>query len=120
MNDLFNYISLSKNADWLIAKFGDKCNVVTYTDVPDPNPIKPPTRTKMPTSTRGVFLRYRVQDIDGVNILRADQRVLLPSSISDVQMQGYIERGSEVWKIIHVERLKPGPVGMIWKLQVRQ
>lgn len=117
---MFDYVALAKNANALIHKFGDACNVVTYQNIPAPNPINPPTRQEVRHSTRGLFLRYRVEDIDGINVQRADQRLLLPSTVPEVLTQSLIERGNEVWKVITVERLKPGPTGMIWKVQVRQ
>lgn len=121
MTDLFDYIALAKNAEALIHKFGDTCTVVTNETIPAPNPIDPPQVVQNRFSTRGVFLRYRLEDIDGVNILRADQRLLLPSSVPLVQVQGLIERGqTEKWKVISVEQLRPGPTKMLWKVQVRQ
>jgi|SRR5690606_19093732 len=121
MNDLFNYITLAKNAEALIYKFGDKCVVTGYKDVPNPDPIKPPTRTPTSKDTRGVWLRYKLQDVDGTNILRGDQMVLLAGKI-EVDPRGIIHRGSEAWKIVATgtQLLKPGPTSMLWKVQVRQ
>lgn len=119
MSDLFDYVSLAKNAEALIRKFGDECKIVTYTDVPAPNPIDPPTRTPVKVGTRGVWGKFKLEDIDNVNILQADQRVLLAGRLI-IDSRAVIERGSEQWKIIAVERVKPGPTSVLWKVQVRQ
>lgn len=121
MSDLFDYITLAKNADSLIYKFGDKTTVVTYEDTPAQNPIDPPTRQESRIDTRGVYLKYKLQDIDGINVLRGDQMLLLPSSITTVDFRGLIVRNDvENWKVIDIVKIKPGPKNMLWKVQVRQ
>lgn len=126
MSDMFDYIRLSKRAADLIYKFGDACQVLTYTDVPNSNPAKPPVRSVQEYPTRGVFLKYKAEDIDGTRVLSKDQMVLLSARVEDMPPEGAVEgdhevvRGSESWKMINVSILKPGPVTMLYKVQVRR
>lgn len=122
----FDYSNLKNTATALITRFGGPCIVVTYTDTPNPNPIKPPIRTKVEYPTKGVFLKYKSEDIDGTRVLVKDQMVLLSADQASMPPEGEVEgdhevvRDGEVWKMISVSILRPGPVTMLYKVQVRQ
>nr|AYD82588.1 structural protein [Achromobacter phage vB_Ade_ART] len=121
----FDYSSLRDTAVRLIERFGAACSIVSYQDVPASNPADPPTRTKVTTGTVGVFLRYKSEDIDGTRVRAKDQMVLFHANPGDMPPEGEVEgdyevvRGSELWKMISVSILKPGPVTMLYKVQVR-
>lgn len=126
MAELFDYIRLSKTPVNLIYKFGDSCELVTYTDTPNPNPVDPPIRTRKVSPAKGVFLRYKSEDIDGTRVRTADQRVLLAAAAANMPPEGEVEgdyeivRNGETWKMVNVSILKPGPVTMMYTVQVRK
>lgn len=106
----------------VIELMGDALIVVTYVDVAALNPMDPPTRTKVEWGGKGVFAKYKVEEIDGSLILRGDQYVLVDGRAKSlpVSNNGTLVRGSENWKIMRIEEIKPGPLTILYKIQVRQ
>lgn len=123
---MFNYTNLRDTAAALIRRFGAPAVLVTYEDIPAPDPADPPVRTRVEHPTIAVFLKYRSEDIDGTRVLAKDQQVLMHADQSDMPPEGEVEGDHEIvrdgiaWKMIQVSILKPGPVTMLYKVQVRQ
>lgn len=103
----------------LIREFGDEIDVRSFVDTPAAFPYDPPIRTRVDVPAHGVFTMAREQDIDDTLVRRGDQRVLI-AGIIPVENSGMIVRGSELWKIIKIDPLKPGPVTMLYKAFVRK
>lgn len=114
-----------ESAKKLIAKFGQKVKLVTFTTaIPDLNkPWEPATPTRIEQDVDAVFLKYEQGNIDGQLIQAGDQKVLIPAVdavTDDPNVQGQIVRGSEIWKIISVGPLNPNGEKIMFTVQVRR
>lgn len=120
----FDYSNLSLSAANLIYRFGDAVSVRAFVDTPAANQIDPPTRTQINWDTRGVKLNIKSQDIDNSQVLVGDCMVLLTGDASKLPIEaknnGTIVIGSESWKIINIATVKPGPLTLLYKVQVRK
>jgi hypothetical protein len=127
MADLFDYVALSKTAASLINRFGDSVKVTTFVDIPTNGGIDPPTRTRKDWDTKAVSRVAKSQEVgqafgNGLMVLMSDKIVLLAGDGSDlpVDANGTIAFGTDLWKIMSVQQIKPGPVSMLYKVLVRK
>lgn len=66
----------------------------------------------------GLLTEYTEEEIDGVNILRGDRRVLVESS-NDLKGFNAVSIGTEFFSIVRVNVLRPGTTTIMYDIQVR-
>lgn len=101
------------------------------------NPVDPakPWRgsTEADTATvvvKGIFIEFEKEDFDGSLVRRGDKRVLIADksvideggAIPNLKIEDYdhILDGATRWKIITAELIEPGPLRIMFDIQVRQ
>lgn len=117
------YNRMLATASRLIKKFGAPTVFRSLLSVPNPNPSKPPTTTIVETTYDAVFTKIDEKEIDGTRILTGDMRVLVRGDITvDFKINGSIidPKDSSIWKVINILPVAPGPVCVIFKVQVRK
>lgn len=70
----------------------------------------------------GLFGRFAEEQIDGTQVRRGDQRLLLAAQglgAAPTTADAIID-GLDTWQVLHVETLRPGEVSLIHRLQVRR
>ena len=122
----FNYLPIQKVAADLIKDFGRVAQIRSQHSAPDPTePWKPGTPTEDVATVKAVFVKYKQKDINGEQIQMGDQYVLVAGDVAlDPNLKGTIVDGildsDPIWKIVKIQPIKPGPLEMLYKIQVRQ
>lgn len=107
----------------LLDKYGQTAQLVTVTT--EVNPDKPwetgPT-TEVTTDVRAVFLKFNQKYVDGEAIRKDDLQVVFPAKGVTVppDVSGFIQRGSQNWKIIQLVPIQPADQVILYKAQVRR
>lgn len=85
-------------------------------------PWEPATETVQQQSVSAVWAGYNGDEIDGTLILAGDAKVLIsPSGLSWLpETDCRIVDGSDTWRIVNVETVKPGATSVLLKCQVRR
>jgi hypothetical protein len=110
-------------ASRLIQKNGQPVTVRGIAPTAGPTPWRPgPPSVSDQVGISAVFLDYQQKYIDGEVIRMGDQQVLLPALglSAPPEVDGYILRGAEKWKILVVKPLNPNGQTILFELQVRQ
>lgn len=105
-----NYLGLQRVASNLIGGFGRSAlPLILRRDGVTDYPIK------------GVFVSYNSRQVDGDLIRRDDRELILPGdlAIEPNQETDVIIDGDDVLQIINVNRVQPGDVVIVWRLQTR-
>jgi len=68
----------------------------------------------------GLSVDYNEREIDETNVKRGDKKFLV-AAISIVDVTGYagLRDGEEIWKVVKVSALQPGPTRLLYTFQVR-
>lgn len=112
----FNYSGLQSTATRLISKFGRDFTLRT---LQKSGPSYNPVIVNSDVTVKGVFTKFKAGEIDGTLIQSSDKMVIIDSSvIPDVEQR--IVDGSNEYSIVDVDEIKPGEIGMIYKVQARR
>lgn len=102
---------------------GQQLTLRIFSHGSDPDePWKPAVATHTDTLVHGVFFRYSEELVDGSEIHKEDQKVLIPAKGLPLapDVNGHILRGAEVWKIVKVRTLNPAGDPILHTIQVRK
>lgn len=122
----FDYLPLQKIAADLIKQFGRQAQIRSQHSAPDPTePWKPGAPTEDVAIIKAVFVKYKEMYVNGEEIQMGDQYVLVAGTVPiDPNLKGTIVDGildtDPIWKIIKIQPIKPGPIEMLYKIQVRK
>lgn len=126
---MVDYASLASIAEKLIADNGRPVTLTRESETPAnaSQPWRGNTTTDVDSlSATAVLLEYDKKEIDGDQVRRGDQKVLLAANVvgSAKDLKDYdkmVDDGDgEAWRIEDVRTLRPGPTTVIYTLQVRQ
>jgi len=129
-----NYANFRALADRLISENGRDLTIVRRDQANFTDPAKPwrgsTEASTISTVVKGVFIEYEKEDVDGDLIRRGDKRVLIAASDVEDETTGtlnvkvedydHILDGTVRWKIIVAELIEPGPLRIMYDVQVRQ
>ena len=131
---MVDYVSFQNLAERLIEANGRDLSLVRRDQDNPVDPAKPwRGSTEAATITvvvKGVFVDFEKQDFDGSLVRRGDKRVLIAAksvtdeggSAANLKIEDYdhvLDAGVR-WKIITAELVEPGPLRILFDLQVRQ
>jgi hypothetical protein len=131
---MVDYVSFQNLAERLIEANGRDLSLVRRDQVNLTDPTKPwRGSTEVDTITvvvKGVFIDFEKEDFDGSLVRRGDKRVLIAAksvtdeggNASNLKIEDYdhiLDAGVR-WKIITVETIEPGPLRIMFDIQVRQ
>ena len=119
---------INENGRSLTLQREDQVNPV---DVAEPWRAADPAGANIVSLTvLGVFIEYEKEDFDGSLVRRGDKRVLVAAKDTEDVRTGTenilvedfdtLLDGAEIWKIITVEVIEPGPLRVMYDLQVRK
>lgn len=117
------YNRLASSATRLIKKYGKLTKFNGYIVVKDPNPSKPSTKTLVQKEYMAVFTRYKTEDVDGTRVQMGDMKVLVQGDMDPaIKQDGSIidPADGQVWKVMAIESIIPGPLNLLYKVQVRK
>lgn len=123
MTDAYDYSGLQNMADRLIQRFGRNAQIALFQTTADPDaPWTPGGQTELDTDVKAVFTKMTETYVDGELVQVGDQWVLVGAKVLlDVNLKGIVkDSNGEVWKIVRIKKIKPGPMNMLYKIQVRQ
>ena len=129
-----NYTSFQNLAERLIESNGRTLSLVRR-DQGNPVDSAKPWResteaAEITVTVLGVFIEFEKEDFDGTLVRRGDKRVLIAAksvtdeggSASNLKIEDYdhVLDATTRWKIITAELIEPGPLRIMFDLQVRQ
>lgn len=131
---MVNYVSFQNLAERLIEANGRDLSLVRRDQGNPTDPAKPwRGSTEVDTITvvvKGVFIEFEKEDFDGTLVRRGDKRVLIADksvtdeggSASNLKIEDYdhVLDGGTRYKILSAELIEPGPLRIMFDLQVRQ
>jgi hypothetical protein len=129
-----NYANFRSLADRLISENGRSVTIVRRDQANFTNPAEPwgssTEADTISTVVTGVFLEYEKEDVDGDLVRRGDKRVFIAASdvedettgTQNVKVEDYdhVLDGTTRWKIISAKLIEPGPLRIMYDVQVRQ
>jgi len=129
-----NYSNFRTLADRLIGENGRNLTIVRRDQANFTDPAKPwrgsTEADTISTVVKGVFIEYEKEDVDGTIVRRGDKRVLIAASDVEDETTGnlnvkvedydHILDGTTRWKIVVAELIEPGPLRIMYDVQVRQ
>lgn len=121
-----DYAGLADVAQELIEDNGRTATLVKVSEVPADasQPWRGNTSIETTQVVSAVFLDYMKEDIDGDLVRNGDQRAFIAEkSAPGIDFQDYeILRDDEdqEWKIIDVDKKRPGPTTIVFILQLRK
>ncbi len=121
-----DYTALSATAQTLVEENGRDVTLVKKSEVPL-NPTQPwrgNTITEVTQLIKAVMTDYEREDIDGDLIRKGDQlAVVAEQSAPGIAFEDYeILRDDEdqEWRIIMVDKIRPGPTTVLFLIQLRK
>jgi hypothetical protein len=122
----FDYTGLAQAAQELVEDFGRDVTLVKVSETPaDPNaPWDGNTSAETTNTIAAVLFDYEKEDIDG-ELIRAGDQQAVTAELSDrgVDFQDYEllrdDEGQE-WKIVDVDKIRPGPTTIAFLFQLRK
>lgn len=115
-----NYTRLAKSAKRLIDRFGSEVTFVVNSTTNAGQAWKPQTNTPTEIVTTGVFIKEKNEYRNGELIQTAKEKILFykVDGNFDVNLTGYIKRGSEKWKFSNIKPINPGAVIIMYSAEV--
>jgi hypothetical protein len=131
---MVNYTSFVSLAERLIELNGRDLFLVRRDQDNPLDPSKPWREStgvaEINVGVKGVFTEFEKEDFDGSLVRRGDKRVLIAAkSVTDeggsaanlkIEDYDYVLDGGVRWKILTAELIEPGPLRILFDLQVRQ
>lgn len=109
-----DYNKALANARRLIRENGRDVTIRTFTASGDEwNPVQVPSDVVI----RAVQTRFNEEEIDG-KLIQASDKLYLIAGIVDVSLAQRLIDGAD-YEVVRVETVKPGPVVVLYKVQVR-
>lgn len=112
----FDYSGLQSTATRLISKFGRDFTLRTLIKS---GPSYNPVIVNSDQTIKGVFTKFKAGEVDGTLIQSSDKMVIVDSAVIP-SVDQRIADGSSEYSIVNVDEIKPGEVGMIYKVQARR
>lgn len=135
----FNYTKVRDKATTLLTKFGQAAylnryeSTTTYTQSFDV--IKkqtkwvhtstgdvlytPPTGSLKQYLYQAVVSEYSINEIDGINILATDKKIILSYNSTMPEINEYLLIGTTKYKIVNISVVSPGSDVVLFKVQAR-
>ncbi len=131
---MVDFASFRLLAERLIEANGRELSLVRRDQGNPADPAKPwrgsTEAAKITVVVKGVFIEFEKEDFDGTLVRRGDKRVLIADkSVTDeggsalnlkIEDYDHILDGGTRWKIMQAELIEPGPIRIMFDLQVRQ
>ncbi len=131
---MVDYLSFQLLAERLIEANGRTLSLVRRDQDNPTDPAKPwrgsTEANEITVVVKGVFTEFEREDFDGTLVRRGDKRVLIAAkSVTDegggaanlkIEDYDHILDGGVRWKIMKAELIEPGPLRIMFDLQVRQ
>lgn len=121
----FNYSKTANTADKLLKRFGKSWTIKSITPgVYDPN-TNTSTPVEVDATANAVLLDYSnngMTNAENSMILVGDKKMLVAAKGLPfvIKANDICVSGSEQWRVVNVQELKPADVTVIFELQVRQ
>ena len=131
---MVSYTSFQALAERLIELNGRDLSLVRRDQGNPTDPAMPwrgsTEAAEITVTVKGVFTEFEKEDFDGSLVRRGDKRVLIAAkSVTDeggsaanlkIEDYDYVLDGAVRWKILTAELIEPGPLRIMFDLQVRQ
>ena len=130
---MVDYVSFQNLAERLIEENGRTLSLVRLDQGNPTDPAKPwrgsTEADEITVVVTGVVIEFEKEDFDGTLVRRGDKRILIAdksvtdeSNASNLKIEDYtfVLDGSVRWKIITAVLIEPGPLRIMYDLQVRQ
>ena len=131
---MVNYVSFQNLAERLIEANGRTISLVRRDQGNPIDPNKPwrgsTEADEITVIVKGVVIDFEKEDFDGSLVRRGDKRILIAAkSVTDeggnapnlkIEDYDYVLDGGVRWKIITAMLIEPGPLRIMFDLQVRQ
>lgn len=131
---MIDYVSFQNLAERLIEANGRDLSLVRRDQGNPVDPAKPwrdsTEAAEITVAVKGVFIEFEKEDFDGSLVRRGDKRVLIAAkSVTDegggaanlkIEDYDHILDAAIRWKIITAELIEPGPLRILFDIQVRQ
>jgi hypothetical protein len=112
----FDYTGLQSTATRLISRFGRDFTLRTL----DKSGVSyNPVIVNSDVTIKGVFTKFKASEIDGTLVESGDKMIIVDSSVIPNVEQRIVD-GSSEYSIVDVDEIKPGEIGMIYKIQARR
>ncbi len=117
---MVDYVKLAATAKRLIDANGRAISIVPRS-LADPSKPWLGTVDDTPVPAIGVFTEYNRRDIDGTKIQRSDQELSIAADglAVDIENVDAVLDGATTWQVVDTTVVKPGPIVLVYKLQVR-
>ena len=129
-----DYANFRNLADRLIGENGRPLTIVREDQGNPADPTKPwrgsTGASTVSTVVTGVFVEFEKEDFEGTLVRRGDKRVLIAAQdvedettgTQNVKVEDYdfILDGAVRWKIVTADLIEPGPLRIMYDVQVRQ
>jgi hypothetical protein len=115
----FDYIGSRKDADDLVAEFGQAVALRRTTKSGTP---WEPSESAADYATVAAILDYNVRQVDGVNILRTDRRAIVAAGPLGAVVPTVPDKlvvGGTAIPIVNVKPLNPAGVAVLYECQLR-
>lgn len=109
----FDYQKMADLSVNLIARFGRTATLRTKTYT---GPEYDPVITETDTDILAVFTDYRADDVDGTLIKNGDKMLITTTKI---ETDDEVIDNSVSYEVVSVNEIAPGPMPLIYKVQVR-
>lgn len=114
------YTSLRSSANRLLSKYGRS---VTLTHIVS-GAYDPATSASTPTPTAATVVAvesdYTAREIDGVNVLRGDKKLVFPGTVATPPSVGdTCTVGTIVYRVMAVQEISPGGLVLLYECQGR-
>lgn len=120
----FDYSGLNNVGQVLLGDFGR--DVVlrqrSQTLVDPAQPSRGYTTADTDTAVKAVFVQFSKNDYQNTAIEAGDKKCIVSSLDApgiEIGTDDQIVDGGKVWQIVLAEKVEPGGVAIVWKLQVR-
>lgn len=122
---MVNYASLAATAQRLIEANGRDVTLVKLSEVPADaaKPWRGTTDAPTEVTAKAVMRGYTKEEVDGDLIRRGDQEAIIAElSVPGQEIEEFeLLRDDEdqEWRIMNVEKVRPGPLTLVFKAQLR-
>lgn len=124
---MVNYTSLAATAKRLIESNGRDVTLVRLSETPviPSQPWRGTTTASTTVTAKAVIVAFLEEEVDGELIRRGDLRAVIAenSIVPSQPIEDFTllrDDENQEWKILDVQKVRPGPVTIVYKLQIRK
>lgn len=117
----FNYTKITETAKRLLERFGQEVTLVMRSEGAYNTATGSSVITETSITANGVMLDYKDSEIDGTRVQQGDVRCFMESKADAIPKSGdLVVIDSINWTLVEPKKLKPGPVLVLYDLQLRR